>query len=131
MAVGIFKNPVGGLSPLGFIPVAVAGTTVGLNTFTGKQGESATSGRATNRFRQIIIASDPANTKNVYLVWNGYTGPLGANYDARYVLDKIPPGQQRSYPVGALSDGARLNIDNFVLDSDVNGEGAYCSVFYG
>lgn len=130
MAVGIFKNPVGGLTPLGLVAPAVTGTPLGVNNNVGKQSETATSGRATNRFRQLLVTADPANTKFIYLVWNGYTGPNGANYDSRYVIDKIGPGIQRSYPYGALLDGARLNIDNFVIDNDVSGEGAYISAIY-
>lgn len=133
MAVGIFKNPVGGLTPLGFVGPAVSGTTLGVNANVGPQTQSTSKPGAggSNRFRQLIVSTDPANTKNVYLVWNGFTGPNGAKYDARYVIDKIPPGVSRSYPSGSLLEHVALNIDNFVIDNDVNGEGAFLSAIYG
>lgn len=134
MPVGKFKNPVGGLSPLGYVAAAVSGTPVPLNTNVGaqSQGTSRPGAGGSNRFRQLIISADPANTQNVYLVWTGYAGPNGGgSYDSRYILDKIPPGVSRSYPQGSLLEHVALNIDNFVLDNDVNGEGAFCSVIYG
>ena len=138
MAVGIFKNPVGGLTPLGFVAPAAAGTPVPINSYVGSQtqGTGKPGAGGTSRFRQLIIATDPANTKMIYLIWNNrsgaqFTGPAGANYDSRYVLDKIPPGVQRAYPTGALLEHVSLNVDNFNLDSDVDGEGAFVSCIYG
>lgn len=138
MAVGIFKNPVGGLTPLGYVSTVAAGTPVPINTNVGAQTQSASKPGAggTNRFRQLIIATDPANTKMVYLIWNNnsgtqYTGPAGANYQPKYVFDKIPPGVQRSYPYGSLLEHVAINIDNFNIDTDVTGEGAFISAIYG
>jgi len=133
MAVGIFKNPVGGLTPLGLVAPAVSGTTLGVNANVGAQtqGTSKPGAGGTSRFRQLIIAADPANTQSVYLIWKGYTGPNGATYDSRYIIDKIPPGEQRAYPVGGLLEHSSINIDNFVIDNDVAGEGAFLSAIYG
>jgi hypothetical protein len=125
MATSIFLNPVGGLSPLGQIAVPAPNTSVLLNSNVGPQSQSATKGR-TNRFRQLIISTDPTNTQNIYLVWKGYNK---TNLD--YILDKIPPGTVRSYPPGALLEHSSLNVDNFAIDADVAGESCYASVLYG
>lgn len=124
MAPGIFLNPVGGLSPLGQIAVPTPNTSVLLNTNVGPQSQSATKGR-TNRFRQLIIATDPTNTGQIYLVWQGYN-----KTNLQYILDVIPPGQQRVYPRGVL-EHSMINIDNFAIDADVAGESCYASVIYG
>lgn len=145
MPVGIFKNPMGGLSPLGLIVAAVSGVPQPINANVGPQSEG--SNKFASRYKQLRVSALPTNTKNVYLIFKGqgvnaagatlgpFAGPNadGVNYffDTRYIIDEIPPGESRTYPDGSLLMTSSINVDQWVLDNDVDGEGAYCSVIWG
>lgn len=117
MATPQYSN---GLIPLGEITVAAAGTKVPLNTNVGAQSQSSTNLRGARRFRQIVISAPAANTLDiiVYFVGNGALTAV--------VIDRIPPGQSRSYPQGTLLDHGSMNLDYFSLDASTNGNKADC-----
>lgn len=119
-----WKNPSGGISPLGKITVAVPGTPIPLNTNVGAQGQA--NNKFASRFRQLTIAANPNNTKPVYLCWNGTdrTSSVGC-------FEAIPPGERRAFPDGSLLITSAINIDNLVLDADVGGESAFAWVTWG
>lgn len=145
MPVGIFKNPMGGISPLGFIAAAVSGVPQPINANVGPQGEG--SNKFASRYKQLRISTPASNTKNVYLIFQGkganaagatlgpFAGPnadgIAYFYDTRYIIDAIPPGTNRSYPDGSLLQTSSINVDQWVLDNDVDTEGAFCSVVWG
>lgn len=119
-----FNNPVGGASPLGKIIVAAGGTPIKLNTNVGAQGQGSL--KFASRFKQLLLDTDPANTGNIYLCWNGFD-----RTSATGVLAKIPPGTRRAWPDGGILQTTSINVDNFTIDADVDGEATYASVIWG
>lgn len=117
MATAQYSN---GLVPLGEITVTTAGTPVKLNTNVGAQSQSAANLRGARRFRQIVVSAPAANTLDIIVLFVG-NGALSA-----VVIDRIPPGQSRSYPQGTLLDHGSMNLDYFSLDASTNGNKADC-----
>lgn len=117
MAIAQYSN---GLIPLGEITIATAGTKVALNINVGAQSQSAANLRGARRFRQIVVSAPAANTLDIIVFW------VGNGSATAVVLDRIPPGQSRSYPQGALLDHGSINIDYISLDASTNGNKADC-----
>jgi hypothetical protein len=85
---------IGSLTKVGQTNVATAGTRVALGT--------------TQPLIAITIVAKSTNTKNIYV------GDNTVNSTNGFIL---PPGAGHSW------SGSGLNVANFFLDSDVNGEG--------
>lgn len=109
-----------GLVPLGEITIAAAGTKVALNINVGAQSQSAANLRGARRFRQFVVSAPAANTLDIIVYW------VGNGAATAIVLDRIPPGQSRSYPAGCLIDKGSINIDYISLDASTNGNKADC-----
>ena len=118
-----FKNPSGGISPLGLFAVT-AGTAVGLNHNTGPQSEGSL--KRANRYQQIIISAPTANTGDIIVLWG--SGAAGAN--PNNVMAIVSPGRAVPLPNGLLVN-AKINIDNIYLDSTSGTQAAYGCVAYG
>lgn len=128
-----FTNPVGGFWPLGFIQAVTPGTPVLLTFNVGSQAQSGM--QMAKRIRGFVISTPgngkggintTGNTKNVYVVFKGNNKD---NYAA--VIACIGPGQVVSLPGGGLLEGACPTPDQFALDADISGEGAYITAIYG
>ena len=127
MAGTAFSFPVGGFWPFGKITVTTNGTPVAINTNVGAQGQGGQfPTQMARRIRQLLIYPLSTNTKPVYVVMKGYSHTV-----TNGVLCIVYPGAVGSLPQGALLDGAMPTIDSFYLDSEVNGEGAFCVGIYG
>lgn len=128
MAGTAFSYPVGSFWPFGKITVTTTGTPVAINGNVGKQtqgGQYPT--QMSNRIRQLLVFPFSTNTKAVYVVMKGYDHATKTNG----VLGVAYVGAVLSLPNGALLEGALPTIDNFYLDSEVNGEGAFVVGIYG
>ena len=130
-----FTNPQGGLWPLGFIQVVTSGTPVQITTNVGQQSQGKQYTRQfTGQVRGLIISTPSlsaggkngtGNTKNVYLCMNNST-----KTGVKGVLLCIPPGANVAAPQSLLNS-VQMNPDQFYLDADVSGEGAYITAIYG
>lgn len=135
MAENTFTNPQGGLWPFGFIQVVTAGTPVQITKNVGTQTQGSQYTRQfTAQIRGLIIstpslskggANTTGNTKNVYLCMKNSN-----NAGLKGVLACIPPGQTVPFPQSLLNS-VQMNPDQFYLDADVSGEGAYITAIYG
>lgn len=118
-----FKNPVGGMSPLGRIVVTVPGTTVPLNTNVGAQGQGP--GKFASRMKQVIFDADPRNAGIVYVCWNGFIASSAVG-----VFCALAPGDRRSFPDGGILITSSINVDNLCVDADIANDAVYASVIY-
>lgn len=118
-----FKNPVGGMSPLGKIIVVTPGTTVPLNTNVGTQGQGAN--KFASRMKQVIFDADPRNAGIIYVCWNSFIAGSVVG-----VFCAISPGQRKTFPDGGILITSSINVDNLCIDADVPGDGVYASVIY-
>ena len=121
MATGPWSNVV----PLGKLTVATAGTTIPLSTNCGPlagqvSGTQQSPNRPGQALRQIQIQADAGNTKNIYVLPRGKT--LASN--ANEIIAALAPGQTVPIPHG-ISVGSGYLPENFVLDTDTNGNIAY------
>lgn len=119
-----FTNPAGGFWPLGLITVIESGTAVALTLNVGRNGQGPM--HLPRRIRQLILSADPRNTGNVYLVMSGYT-----HRNTNGVIVVLPPRQIAALPHGCLLEGTAVNVDNYYLDAEIDGDGAYATAIYG
>ena len=112
--------------PLGKMTITTAGITVALSVNCGQQqGQVPTYGTTSppvsgKAMRQIVIMADKANTLNIYVLPKGKT--LSSN--PGLIIAAIPPGTSQPIPFG-VSDSSGYLPENFVLDTDTNGNIAY------
>lgn len=125
MSTGLpFSKPAGGFWPLGEITVAAAGNPQPLTVNVGNDGQGPL--KLPRRVRQLQVYPAPGNTKPVYVMMRGYS-----HLESNGVIAVVYPGHPVALPHGCLLEGVAVLIDNYYLDAEVDGEGAYATAVFG
>jgi hypothetical protein len=101
------------------ITVSTAGTPANLNSNVGPQTGTVTT-RPSGNVRQLIFYPDSDNTGNTYLV-RKVPGQTANASTPNFIVAVLAPGVPQSVPFGSLALSAAINIDDYAIDGDTNG----------
>lgn len=129
MTITAFASPISGIWPLGMITVGASGTPVALNTNVGAQTANQRTG-PTDTVRQLIFTGDSDNSGAIYVL-RRVVGQTVTKLTTNFIVAVIYPGQTQAIPNGSLGISASLNVDDYLIDADSNGDKVFPSAYFG